>query len=62
MAKRANADGAIAPAIFRYLAQFHGDQQKGQRQAGQAFIPEVNEHLSGFVGINKDLAAFSSLG
>jgi hypothetical protein len=48
-------------AIFRYLAQFHDEQQEGHRQAGQAFIPEANEHLSGFVGINKDLAAFSSL-
>jgi hypothetical protein len=48
-------------AIFRYLAQFHDEQQQGHRQAGQALIPQANEHLSGFVGINKDLAAFSSL-
>lgn len=48
-------------AIFRYLAQFHDEQQEGHRQAGKAFIPSANEHLSGFVGINQDLAAFSSL-
>ena len=48
-------------AIFRYLAQFHDEQQEGHRQAGKAFIPAANEHLSGFVGINQDLAAFSSL-
>ena len=48
-------------AIFRYLAQFHDEQQKGHRQPGKAFIPTANEHLCGFVGVNKDLAAFSSL-
>ena len=49
-----------ASAIFRYLAQFHDAQQEGHRQGGKAFIPEANEHLSGFSGINKELAAFSS--
>jgi len=48
-------------AIFRYLAQFHDEQQEGDRQAGKALIPAANENLSGFVGINKDLARFSSL-
>jgi len=48
-------------AIFRYLAQFHDEQQEGHRQPGKAFIPAANENLSGFVGINKDLARFSSL-
>jgi len=47
-------------AIFRYLAQFHDVRQEEQRQAGQAFIPAANEHVSGFAGINKDLAAFSN--
>ena len=42
------------------LAQFHDEQQEGHRQQGKALIPAANEHLSGFVGINKDLAAFSS--
>jgi hypothetical protein len=52
----------LPSAIFRYLAQFHDEQQEAhRRQAGKAFIPAGNEHLSGFVGINKDLAAFSSL-
>jgi hypothetical protein len=47
-------------SIFRYLAQFHDEQQEGQRQPGKAFIPLSNEHLKGFAGINKDMAAFSS--
>ena len=47
-------------AIFRYLAQFHDEHQEEQRQAGKAFIPAANEHLRGFVGINKDIAAFSN--
>jgi len=42
-------------AIFRYLAQFHDEQQEGHRQAGKALIPVANEHLSGFVGIHKEL-------
>jgi hypothetical protein len=49
-----------ASAIFRYLGQFHDQQQEGYRQAGKALIPQANEHLSGFVGINKELAVFSS--
>jgi hypothetical protein len=47
-------------SIFRYLAQFHDEQQEGQRQAGKAFIPLSNEHLKGFAAINKDMLAFSS--
>jgi hypothetical protein len=50
-----------ASAIFRYLAQFHDEQQEEYRQPGKAFIPEANEHLNGFVQINKDLALFSNL-
>jgi len=45
-------------SVFRYLAQFHDEKQVEERQAGKAFIPEANAHLRGFVGINKDLAAF----
>jgi hypothetical protein len=49
-----------ASSIFRYLANFHDIEQEKQRQPGKAFIPTPNTHLQGFVGINKDLAAFSS--
>jgi hypothetical protein len=49
-----------ASSIFRYLANFHDIEQEKQRQAGKAFIPTPNEHLQGFAGINKDVAAFSS--
>ena len=47
-------------SIFRYLAKFHNKEQEELRQPGRAFIPAPNEHLQGFAGINKDLAAFSS--
>jgi hypothetical protein len=47
-------------AIFRYLARFHDERQESHRQSGKAYIPQPNEHLRGFVGVNKDIAAFSS--
>ena len=46
-------------SIFRYLAKFYNMEQEGLRQPGKAFIPAPNEHLQGFVKINKELAAFS---
>ncbi|MDO9514917.1 MAG: IS1380 family transposase [Syntrophales bacterium] len=46
-------------SIFRYLAKFHNTEQEGLRQPGKAFIPAPNEHLQGFVEINKGLSAFS---
>ena len=51
---------ASPSAIFRYLAQFHDEQQEGHRQPGKALIPAANEHLRGFERINQDLVAFSS--
>ncbi len=47
-------------AIFRYLAQFHDEQQEGNRAPGKALIPVANAHLRGFEAINKDLVAFSN--
>ncbi|MCD6571421.1 MAG: IS1380 family transposase [Deltaproteobacteria bacterium] len=49
-----------ASSIFRYLARFHDIEQEKLRQPGKAFIPTPNEHLQGFVEINKELAAFSN--
>ena len=49
-----------ASAIFRYLAQFHDEQQEVNRRAGKAFIPTPNEHLKGFGAINKEMVSFSS--
>jgi len=46
-------------SIFRYLARFHDIEQERLRQPGKAFIPAPNEHLQGFVEINKELSAFS---
>jgi hypothetical protein len=48
-------------AIFRYLANFHDKEQENYRQPGKAFIPVSNEHLRGFVGINRDFSEFSIL-
>jgi hypothetical protein len=45
-------------AIFRYLDKFHDPKQEKLRCAGEAFIPESNEHLRGFVEVNKDSMAF----
>ncbi len=47
-------------AIFRYLAQFHDEEQEGNRVPGKALIPVANAHLRGFEEINEDLVAFSS--
>ena len=46
-------------SIFRYLERFHDIEQEKLRQPGKAFIPAPNEHLQGFVEINKEMAAFS---
>jgi len=48
-----------ASSIFRYLEKFHNAEQEKLRQPGKAFIPAPNDHLQGFVEINKELAAFS---
>ena len=48
-----------ASSIFRYLEKFHNAEQEKLRQPGKAFIPAPNEHLQGFVEINKELSAFS---
>jgi len=52
---------ASPSAIFRYLAMFHDRQQDKYREPGKAFIPEANDHLRGFVEVNKDLAGFANL-
>jgi hypothetical protein len=48
-----------ASAVFRYLAVFHDAEQEKQRRAGKAFIPEPNEHLSGFALVNSELAVMA---
>jgi hypothetical protein len=40
------------------LDKFHDPQQEQLRRGGEAFIPESNEHLRGFIGVNKDSLAF----
>lgn len=45
-------------AIFRYLGKFHDQEQEKFRYPGKAFIASSNNHLAGFVGINKDLVSF----
>lgn len=48
-----------ASAVFRYLAAFHDAGQEKQRQSGKAFIPEPNEHLSGFALVNSEVTAMA---
>jgi len=45
-------------AVFRYLSVFHDFEQEALRQPGKAFIMAANEHLAGFVKVNRDFFAF----
>jgi hypothetical protein len=45
-------------AAFRYLSEFHDDEQEELREAGKAFIPSPNEYLKGFQKVNKDFLCF----
>ena len=45
-------------AAFRYLSEFHDDDEEGLREVGKAFIPSPNEHLKGFQKVNKDFLFF----
>jgi len=45
-------------AAFRYLSEFHDDEQEELREPGKAFIPSPNEHLKGFEKVNKDFLCF----
>ena len=45
-------------AAFRYLSEFHDDDEEELREVGKAFIPSPNEHLKGFQKVNKDFLFF----
>ena len=45
-------------AVFRYLAQFHDEDQEKWRQPGKAFIPLANEGLEGLCEVNKEFLDF----
>lgn len=47
-----------ASSVFRYLGAFHDEQQERLRVKGKAFIPAMNEHLRGFLGVNKEVVGF----
>lgn len=47
-------------AIFRYLENFNNEGHEKYREHGKAIIPSPNDHLSGFIGMNKDLAEFAN--
>jgi hypothetical protein len=51
-----------ASAIFRYLSQFHNEEQEKLREKGKAFIPEANQNLKAFALINKELIGFGYKG
>jgi hypothetical protein len=40
------------------LSAFHDSKQERLRQHGKAFIPAANEHLRGFVKVNRDFLTF----
>jgi hypothetical protein len=50
---------AFPSSIFRYLAYFHNAEEEKKRIEGKAFIPQSNEHLSGFPYINYELINFA---
>jgi len=47
-----------ASAIFRYISNFHNEQQEKLRVKGKAFIPASNEHLKALGKINAELISF----
>jgi len=47
-----------ASAIFRYISNFHNEQQEKLRVKGKAFIPASNEHLTALGKINAELISF----
>jgi len=45
-------------SVFRYLAEFHDQDQEGLRKPGKAFIPLANEALKGLCRVNKEMVGF----
>lgn len=45
-------------AIFRYITNFHNEEQEKLRVKGKAFIPASKEHLKAFGKINAELISF----
>jgi hypothetical protein len=45
-------------SVFRYLSEFHDQDQERLRRPGKAFIPEAKEALKGLCKVNKELMAF----
>ncbi len=50
-----------ASVIFRYLSNFHDEEQEKLRTAGKAFIPAANEHLKMLRRINGELIGFEKV-
>ena len=48
-------------AVFRYLSEFHEEEEEGRRQAeglGKAFIPKANRHLEGLYRVNSRIVEY----
>ena len=45
-------------AAFRYLDEFHDEEEEKKRTPGKAFIPAPNEHLKGMYRVNGDVLSF----
>jgi len=51
--------GIASPsAAFRYLGEFHNDEEEKKRQAHHAFIPQANEALKGLWEVQKDFLGY----
>ena len=49
---------ASPSAIFRFLDEFHNEEEEEQRREGKAFIPEPNKALQGLQNVVDDIVAF----
>jgi len=45
-------------AVFRFLDEFHNEEEEEQRLEGKAFIPEPNKALQGLQNVVDDIVAF----
>jgi len=45
-------------STFRYLDEFHDEEEEKKRTSGKAFIPSPNEYLKGLYRVNADVLSF----
>lgn len=47
-----------ASSIFRYLSNFHNENEEHKREVGKAFVPASNDHLSNLENLNAEIVSF----